>query len=127
MLHDPNSGLTLARPTHVPVGSQLTVTIGRNIGTRPMYRRTWEDFQDTVVGAIVDLTHPAHSFGPFTGDSTWTDDDGFTVREESAVFTAVTGYPGAVDAIELQLSRIADAYGQDAIAWTYGPNLLARR
>lgn len=121
MHKDPNA--LLPKPAsrgHVPPGSQVTVTIGRNIGDTPMHRLYWEGFQDTVASAVRDLLRPTLTFGPFTGDGEW---DGVT--ETSSVLIAVTSYPASVDAVEARLAGIAADYDQDAIAWSFGPNLLA--
>jgi len=115
---------TLPRPTatFVPSGSQLTVTIGRNVGSTPMSDTEWDYFIRTVQGIIVDHFAPSLTFGPFYGTGEWQG-----VTEESAVITAVTHYPGSTEQFGTRLADIARTFGQDAIAWSFGPSMLAER
>lgn len=133
MRANPTDTLPRVAPTHVPVGSQVTVTIGRNVSTgrpdpgregapavAPMPSERWEDFTVAVAGALFDLTRYVDLFGPFTGEGEW---DG--VREESRAIIVLTRYPVAPDTLTARLAELARHYGQDAIAWSYGPNILA--
>jgi hypothetical protein len=121
-----NASLPTVADTHVPVGSQLTITIGRNqataLGTAPMAEGPWAGFKSLVSLVVVNHLAPTLDFGWFTGEGQW---EGVT--EESAIRVIVTGKAIAPDRLDLLLGVIADTYGQDAIAWSYGPNLLANR
>lgn len=131
----------------------ITVTIGRNVpfdsslrlhsmtadtGEQvPMRRNLWADFQLEVKNLLRvlpgdDTDGMATVFGPFGGTGEW---EG--VPEESVTFTALTTHPdfrpagngeltGPVEAFGDILSSIAHHYGQDAIAWSHGPALLAK-
>lgn len=129
-----NRILPSVQDTHVPVGSLLTVTIGRNVRAGyselaalgqlsgeqvPMRRKTWNEFQNQVrlefIGRASDV------FGPFHGTGEW---DGVT--EESAVFTAIVSTPFPPAEFDAAMARLASLYDQDAIAWSYGEARLAR-
>jgi len=120
MRANPNETLPRRVDTFVPPGSQVTVTIGRNLGSEPMSPHDWADFQSLTTQAARDLLAPTLTFGPFTGSGEWDD-----VVEESAVFIFVSHYPASVRAVESKLVAVASEFGQDAIAWSFGPNLLA--
>jgi hypothetical protein len=119
---NPNATLPTVADTHVPVGSQVTVTIGRNVGDRPMFAFEWNDFKRCLADLLGDVVAPTLTFGPFKGTGEW---EG--VAEESSVLIVITGR--AVDPARLsgRLVHLARAFNQDAIAWSYGPNLLATR
>lgn len=106
----------------IPAGSQVTVTIGRNVGTSPLDTLLWSAFQTDVSNRVGVALGATLVFGPFIGTGEW---EGVT--EESAVLVFISGPAIPVRAIDTQLKDIAGWYGQDAIAWTYGPNLLAQR
>lgn len=122
MLANPNALLPRVDASHIPPGSLLTVTIGRNVGNRPLWSHEWREFQSAVSDAVTDLLHPSASFGPFHGTGEW---EG--VSEDSAVFTFLTAYPAGVKAVDERLAQLADMYGQDAIAWSFGTARLATR
>lgn len=119
-MNTPNATLPTVADTHVPVGFQVTVTIGRNVSDKPMRYNLWADFQTAIYGLVRDHFAPSITFGPFTGLGEWEGD-----TEESSVLIAVTSYPGDPAAFSERLSAIARWFGQDAVAWSYGPNLLA--
>ena len=120
--------------THVPVGSLVTITIGRNVPaggsgsqlpgvTVPMSEARWQAFQDSVRYLILEgRCDAADVFGPFAGHGVW---DG--VREDSVTFTGITARPFSPASLDNALSYLARCYDQDAIAWSYGPARLARR
>lgn len=120
MRSNPNDTLAARNDTFVPPGSQVTVTVGRNVGATPMPEDEWQGLQASVRTAVADYFEPAMTFGPFVGTGEW---EG--IVEESAVEIFVTKYPGSVKGFESRLSTLAEIYGQDAIAWSFGPNLLA--
>lgn len=112
----------LPRPvdTHIPAGSLVTVTIGRNVGSAPMTGNEWADFKSLVHSYLRSFAGTV--FGPFEGVGEW---DG--IVEESAVLTAITNYPANPAAVDAQLRVFCDDFKQDAIAWSYGPARLAER
>jgi hypothetical protein len=124
---NPNANLPTVADTHVPVGSQVTITIGRNVGDVPMDDAEWSHFKALVDLAVPGNLAPSLDLGWFTGHGEWTDSDGHRVVEESAVRILISGKAVSPTHWTACLSIIADVYGQDAIAWSYGPNLLATR
>lgn len=122
MHHDPNRTLPKPREGHVPPGSQLTVTIGRNLAhtTIPMSDSSWTQFEFDVLSLVDNYFSPTMRFGPFAGTGRW---DG--VEEESLMIVVVTSYPGNIRDFERHLRGIAASFGQEGIAWSYGPNKLA--
>jgi hypothetical protein len=122
-MDNPNVDIPLVPDTHIPVGSQVTITIGRNVGETPMSDSEWSHFL-----ALVDLFVTGDAFelradfGWFDGQGVWA-----SQQEDSAIRVFVTGKAVTPDFVSAALSVIADVYHQDAIAWSYGPNLLARR
>lgn len=123
MRSNSNTTLPTVADTHIPVGSLVTVTIGRNFADDPMtamIASEWARFQTS----ITDLFHllGGQTFGPFAGMGEWNG-----VVEDSAVITNVTSRPLDLDGFEIILRAIAAEFGQDAIAWSYGPARLATR
>ena len=109
-------------PTGVPVGSQVTVTIGRNTTRgKTLFRFEWEQFILDVKAALADQVEPTATFGPFTGEGVWEGE-----REESAVWILIAGRHASISHIDEVLAKVAAIYEQEAIAWSFGPNLLAK-
>jgi hypothetical protein len=104
----------------VPAGSQVTVTIGRNVLRKPLGGANWAAFQSDVKDRLSALLIPSAVFGPFIGRGEW---EG--VSEESSVLILLSQYTTDRRNIDSILAGLAETYGQDAIAWSYGPNLLA--
>lgn len=104
----------------IPAGSQVTVTIGRNVGDVPMHDGRWGSFIIDVFAAVKSVCGLAMSFGPFFGEGEW---EG--VREESSVRIFVTSLSAPAEELEALLGQLAAEYQQDAIAWSFGPNQLA--
>ena len=75
--------LPVVEDTHIPVGSLVTVTIGRNVGTTPMSDAVWAEFRNQVTTVLRTISDDV--FGPFDGYGEW---EGVT--EESTTFTALT-------------------------------------
>ena len=108
-------------PTGVPIGSQVTVTIGRNTTDgNTLWRFEWEQFILDAKAALADQVEPTAVFGPFKGEGVWEGE-----REESAVWILIAGRHASISHIDEALGKVADIYGQDAIAWSFGPNFLA--
>lgn len=110
-----------------------TVTIGRNIGDKPMDRETWEHFQKAVLNTL------KYAFSPrqiewheiHFGRGEWNG-----VREDSAKITLFTSVPFPEDLRKSflketpffgALSTYARIYGQDAVAFTTGKSTLIRK
>jgi hypothetical protein len=120
-MHHANRVLPRVPLREIPAGSQVTVTIGRNgDNLRGMPLGEWHDFQSIVTGVLRDQLTPTAEFGPFEGSGVW---EG--VVEDSAVLIVLAGRPGSVVTLANALTRVAREFGQDAIAWTFGPNLLS--
>lgn len=110
----------------VPPGSLITITIGRNTPSgAPLSDVSWRRFvRLTYTQVTALLGGESKVFGPFYGSGEW---DG--VPEESATVTILVGPDatgGRVSAITGVLADLADDYAQDAVAWSYGPSILAR-
>lgn len=120
MDHNPNRTLPRPKLTLVPAGSQVTVTIGRNVGDIPLRATYWLEFQEQARQLLRDHFRPTLELGPFYGEGEWGG-----VTEESAAFIVVTHYPGSVQRFGEALSALAQSFQQDAIAWSFGPNLLS--
>jgi hypothetical protein len=108
-------------PTGVPIGSQVTVTIGRNVGTEPMDDADWETFAIATQYAVSEEVEPTATYGAFVGNGGWED-----TPEESAVLIFIAGRHASIATLDRALAQVADAFDQDAIAWSFGPNHLAR-
>jgi hypothetical protein len=98
--------------------TNVTVTIGRNIGNEPMGERTWRAFQDTVQTALqhADAGKRPTFLASYTGQGEWQG-----VSEQSVIFSA--SYDGATidrDALSSLLGRIAKVFKQDAVALSIG-------
>lgn len=119
----------------IPAGSQVTITIGRNVRADhplagiqvperdaqvPMRRAAWHDFRATLATDVGYWVSPVATFGPFIGAGEW---EG--VAEESSVLILITGEPVTVGKLSAALIALAENFGQEAIAWTHGPNMLA--
>lgn len=120
-MHDTNQ--TSGIP--IPSGSLITVTFGRNVGTTPLTTTAWHLFKSDVRDHVTTLTRARETFGPFTGQGSWTD-DGRVIHEDSVTFTFISGIPVWREHVDSILSELARDYEQDAIAWSYGPAMLAR-
>lgn len=81
---------------------KVSVTIGRNIGTKPMSTGRWTNFQWCVVDQLWLQPHPTYTY--HTGE--W---EG--VAEESVTITGETGARNLC-----RWARLARAFSQDAIA-----------
>lgn len=107
--------------TFVNAGSNVTVTIGRNIGDEPMSRDSWAQFRADVIDHLGALLKPAESF-VYHGQGEW---EGVT-EDSTAILLVATGYTARDTDVERILSVLADTYSQDAIAWSYGPGALVK-
>lgn len=99
-----------------PVGNlpNITVSIGRNIGERPMTATAWARFQLQTFELVVER---ADVLSQTVGTSLWID-DGETVCEDSY---SIIGRPHGVTSVRVirsGLARLAKIYRQDAIALT---------
>lgn len=103
----------------------VQVNIGRNVNNDPMPAKEWDKFQDAVVSAILS----AHR-GPgipnvsiHTGEGFWNDEStGELMSEESAYISTFADID--LFALRLDLARVREAYGQDAIALIAGSDLV---
>ncbi len=81
---------------------QITITIGRNVGSRPMTPNQWNTFKSEVEGMFTQLYVNVSSIGEWGG-----------VKEESQVY--VGECECGVEYLELKLAMLASMYEQDAI------------
>ena len=113
---------TAPAPGFVATGSNVTVTIGRNIGDLPMAPPDWDRFQDDVRDQLGALLKADYTF-TYYGEGEW---EG--VKEESAVILLVgTTYTARTGDVDSVLSALSDKYLQDAIGWSAGLGHLATR
>ena len=101
---------------------QVTVTIGRNIGSVPMSARVWQIFQDEVTADIMTTLGSPALLEIRNGQSYW---EG--VREDSVIVVAL--YETVPTASELALLRhyltaSRNAFDQEAIALALGESEL---
>lgn len=119
--------------THVPVGSLVTVTIGRDVqahsvhaaddaaGVGPMHDTAWANFRNNVRNTLEGLDVQLVCDG-FIGHGEW---EGHA--EESAAFVGLATRPFDPTFLGELLECQARRFSQDAIGWSYGPGNLARR
>lgn len=113
--------LPIVEPDIIPVNSQVTVTIGRNVGNVPMSDDYWYDFQSMIYGYLRESLRVGDVF-KYGGIGEWNGSE-----EESFIFVAIENqYPASTKQFGETLSRIAKEFSQDAIAWSFGPNNLAK-
>lgn len=117
-----NAALPTSADTHVPVGSLVTVSIGRNVGDTPMAEGAWAEFISEVSLYVGGITRATARYGPFLGTGEWNG-----VAEDTATLTFITGRPVAPSDLGDILSALSRLFNQDAIAWSYGPAFLALR
>jgi hypothetical protein len=114
---DPNR--TIRQP--VDAGSTVVVTIGRNIGSEPLADPIWDEFTNQIHTLARTLLDPKLLF-VYEGTGEW---EGVTEQSRAFHFVQTSR---ATDRATLRsaLVTIAENFGQDAIAFTTGPSLLAR-
>lgn len=103
----------------------VQVNVGRNVNGQPMSDERWDAFQNAVTIALLGANRggglPNVSF--HTGEGFWNDETtGELMSEESAyisTFADIDAY-----ALRVELARIRDEYGQDAIALIVGSDLI---
>lgn len=93
----------------------VVIAAGRNVGNAPMADDTWRQFCADIAAAI------ANNGGSVAASVVGVSDGGVWGREE-AVWLA--GDTGDIKGFRASLSALAGAYGQDAIAVTYGTLVL---
>lgn len=102
-------------------GENVTVTIGRNVGSEPMTPQAWSLFQTMVTDHLSALLRPEQAF-TYYGTGEW---EGVT-EESAAIVLVGVRYTSRVDDVDRVLSGIAGTFEQDAIGWSHGPGRLAR-
>lgn len=116
-MHDVGASL----PDFIRKGDNVTVTIGRNVGTIPMGDAAWLQFVVDVTNDVSAILHPEVTFN-YRGQGEWQG-----VTEDSCSFSFVdvqrTTLASDVDKV---LSVLAVRYHQDAIGWSFGAGRLAR-
>ncbi len=102
--------------------TQMTVTIGRNVGSEPMSDLKWSNFIEDVL-KINDLLTEAPLFSDdFDATSKWQDEP-----EESVIFVWIL--PRALDQetlknVQKHIRKLVRDYSQDAISFGYGVSEL---
>lgn len=104
------------------MGSTVTVSIGRNVGTVPLSEARWNDFTAAIHNLIdvycrtvyVDCAESTGSWDGILEDSrTW-------VAEVADWIT-----PEVLPTVVERFGTVARAFGQDAVAVTVGTTILA--
>ena len=103
----------------------VQVNVGRNVGGEPMTDELWDRFHADVTLALLNAYRGSGvpNVSVHTGEGFWNDETtGELMSEESAyisTFADIDAY-----ALRVDLARIRDEYGQDAIALIIGSDLI---
>tara|TARA_R110002020_G_scaffold221997_3_gene430315 strand:- start:896 stop:1264 length:369 start_codon:yes stop_codon:yes gene_type:complete len=95
-----------------------TLTIGRNIGNKPLSNHRWEGFK-SCIESFID-SHNGEIFVNSSGNGVWTDAIGKEIKEENQTFV----FSSNEFLNKSELKRIAKLFCQDAIALTSGNTQL---
>ena len=103
----------------------VQVNIGRNVGGVPMSDERWDRFHADITMALLKAYRgngvPNVSF--HTGEGFWNDETtGELMSEESAYISTFADIDAF--ALRVDLARLRDEYGQDAIALIIGSDLI---
>lgn len=101
---------------------QVTVTIGRNVGTEPMAQPDWDRFSDRVRFALANhLELELTDIEEHDGTGKWE----HVVEDSTKLSALVDSISGrALDGLRRDLSIICSNYYQDAIALCVGESEL---
>lgn len=91
----------------------ITVTIGRNVGDRPLPASVWNSFVSDTREAVERATSEVWAAAPTR--SVWGDQ-----REDAFVFYGPVTAPHAVSSLRITLAGLAAYYGQEAIGLSIG-------
>ena len=91
-----------------------TITIGRNVGKKPLPEHRWEGFK-SCIESFID-SHNGTIFVNSSGFGIWVDSKGQEIREENQTFV----FSSKEFLNKSGLKRIAKLFRQDAIALTSG-------
>lgn len=100
-------------------GQTVVVTVGRNIGEKPMPRSDWDIFRGHVDLTLQNLLQPDFS-ASYDGQGEW---EGISEQSTTFVFSGVKTSVGR-DIVTHVLADAAKRFGQDAIALTIGGTTL---
>jgi len=99
----------------------ISITIGRNIGNKPMDKDLWIEFKDAVNEQLLYLK--LHITVTNQGTGVW---EGIT--EENFIVKGIREKPFAdneIDRLAKNLSVLSAKFKQDAIAYSVGKSILA--
>ncbi len=91
-----------------------TITIGRNVGIKPLPNHRWQGFK-SCVESFID-SHNGTIFVSSPGEGIWVDSKGQEIKEENHTFV----FSSKEFLNKSELKRIAKLFRQDAIALTSG-------
>lgn len=109
--------------SNLTINGQITVTIGRNIGDKPMPQDDWDWFQRQTHAALKSAVPSILFIDRHEGVGEW---EG--VKEESVKFTAIYDRDSdslpKVSILAKRLARLAHTFGQDGIALSEGTSYV---
>ena len=91
-----------------------TITIGRNVGNKPLPNHKWRGFKSCIESFIE--SHNGKTFVNSSGNGIWVDSKGQEIKEENQTFV----FSSNEFLNKSELKRIAKLFRQDAIALTSG-------
>ena len=91
-----------------------TITIGRNVGNKPLSNHRWQGFK-SCIESFID-SHSGIIFVNSAGNGIWVDSKGQEIKEENQTFV----FSSNEFLNKSELKRIAKLFRQDAIALTSG-------
>jgi len=105
---------------------QITLTIGRNVGSGPVADERWARFIDDTLALV-----RRHSFDVVvqnTGRGEWQGADGEVIREENFHVAGIreddVNETDTADSVRREVRELAHVYGQEAIALGFGTSEL---
>lgn len=104
----------------------VAITIGRNIGSKPMSVKHWEAFQRRVLGALSTATRGGPEPTRFQGWGDWEDtsEDSTIVQRYGTSWLPDYGTGDGSEWLRAELGEIARVYRQEAIALVIGEGEL---
>lgn len=119
-IYDEEELFRILEETDITDEKGLTITIGRNVGKRPMSDEVWQEFQNRTLRLIT-----GELYSNATYQSIWVNSDNVEIHEESAIFYGKT----ELSELELleELHFLTELFMQDAIGYQFGYTGLVER
>lgn len=100
----------------------IAITAGRNVGTVPLGDDQWQDLRNQIGATLANAGATIYTRDAI-GSGEWQSPDGDVIREESVTYVGAI-QDATLDALQRNISRIAELFHQDAIALIIGESLL---